>query len=132
MLAHGLQFTESLPRSDQEANARSAAAKATIRSVEEARDQASDREADIQTEAAARVIDRFQRRLDHERASGDEAARMKRAADSERTLMLVALRAERDEYYRLRLSREIDDRLHRRLVREVDLMEASLTAPPQH
>jgi CPA1 family monovalent cation:H+ antiporter len=56
---------------------------------------------------------------------------MKRAADIERSLMIVALRAERDEYYRLRLSREIDDDLHRRLVREVDLMEASLTPPPQ-
>jgi hypothetical protein len=56
---------------------------------------------------------------------------MKRAADIERSLMVVALRAERDEYYRLRLSREIDDDLHRRLVREVDLMEASLTPPPQ-
>jgi CPA1 family monovalent cation:H+ antiporter len=132
VLAHGLQFTESLPRSDQEANARHAAAKAAIRSVEEARDRASDRDADIEAEAASRVIGRYQKRLDHEHASGDEAARMSRASDIERRLMLAALRAERDEYYRLRLSREIDDDLHRRLVREVDLMEASLTAPPQH
>ena len=55
---------------------------------------------------------------------------MKRIADIERRLMLVALRAERDEYYRLRLSREIDDDLHLRLVRQVDLREASLTPSP--
>lgn len=131
MLAHGLQFTENLPRSDQAANARNAAAKAAIRSVEEARDHASDSDVDIETEAAARVIDRYQRRLGHEPGSGDEAARMERAANIERSLMLVALRAERDEYYRLRLSREIDDDLHLRLVREVDLMEAGLTRAPQ-
>jgi monovalent cation/hydrogen antiporter len=46
--------------------------------------------------------------------------------------MIVALRAERDEFYRLRLSREIGDELHRRLVREVDLMEAGLTTSPSH
>jgi monovalent cation/hydrogen antiporter len=131
VLAHGLEFTQNLPPSDQEANARSAAAEAAIRGVEEARDRVPERDAHIEAEAAARVIDRYHRRLDHERARGDEAARMKRAADIERSLMIVALRAERDEYYRLRLSREIDDDLHRRLVREVDLMEASLTPPPQ-
>lgn len=42
--------------------------------------------------------------------------------------MIAAVRAERDELYRLRLSREIDDDLHRRLVREVDLREASLAS----
>lgn len=131
VLAHRFQFAQDLPASDHEADARKAAAEAAIRSIEKARDQAPDRDADIEAEAAARVIDSYRRRLDHEDASGDEAARLKRAADIEQSLMLVALRAERDEYYRLRLSREIDDDLHRRLVREVDLMEASLTAPPQ-
>src|SRR5437588_10117348 len=125
--AHGLQLTQNLAPSDQEANARSAAAEAAIRGVEEARDQAPDRDADIEAEAAARVIDRYRRRLDHQQAARDDAARMKRIADIERRLMLVALRAERDEYYRLRLSREIDDDLHLRLVRQVDLREASLT-----
>jgi len=80
VLAHGQQFNENLPPSDQEANARSAAAEAAIRSVEEARGRAPDGDADIEAEAAARVIDRYRRQLDHERARGDEAARMKRAA----------------------------------------------------
>jgi CPA1 family monovalent cation:H+ antiporter len=52
---------------------------------------------------------------------------MKRVADAERRLRILALQAERDEYYRLRLAREINDSLHSRLVRELDLMEASLS-----
>jgi monovalent cation/hydrogen antiporter len=43
----------------------------------------------------------------------------------------VALHAEREEYHRLRLQREIEDGLHRRLVREVDLLEASLSGAGQ-
>jgi CPA1 family monovalent cation:H+ antiporter len=39
---------------------------------------------------------------------------------------LEALRAERDELYRLRLAGELDDAIHLRLLREIDLAEAAL------
>jgi monovalent cation/hydrogen antiporter len=131
-LASGLQLTDNPLPSDQEVNARSAAAEAAIRRVEEVRDQASDADAETETEAAACVIDTYRRRLDYGTAGGDEAVRMKQVADAERHFMIVALGAERDEFYRLRLSRESGDELHRRLVREVDLMEAGLTTSPSH
>ena len=46
-------------------------------------------------------------------------------------LRAVAARAERDEYYRLRLSREIDDPVHQKLVRELDVLEA-IPSPAQN
>ena len=44
-------------------------------------------------------------------------------AKVEQRLRLAGLRAERDTFYRLRRERKIEDRLLRRLVREVDLLE---------
>ena len=43
-------------------------------------------------------------------------------------MRLEALRAQRDELYRLQRARAIDDETHRRLVREIDLMEAGLSS----
>ena len=44
---------------------------------------------------------------------------------------MQALRAERDELFRLRRAGSIDDDVHRQLVREIDLVETSLTLPEQ-
>jgi len=60
-------------------------------------------------------------------AVGDDALEAKEAADAERRLAIEALRAKRDELYRLRMSHQIDDSLHQRLVREIDLMDAALS-----
>jgi CPA1 family monovalent cation:H+ antiporter len=62
----------------------------------------------------------------------DDARRIKAVADAERPLRIAALRAERDELYRLRLARRIYDPLHRKLVREVDLMETALSRSEPH
>jgi len=48
----------------------------------------------------------------------------------ERRLRLAALRAERAELYRLRAADQVNDATLRRLVREVDLVEAALTESP--
>jgi hypothetical protein len=86
----------------------------------------------VRTEAATRILDIYRRRLDYGKASAESATSMQTQADTERGLRLAALRAERDELYRLRRAREIDDDVHRRLVREIDLMEASLARASAH
>ena len=52
--------------------------------------------------------------------------RMQELARAERALRLEALNAERDELFRRRISGELDDAIHLRLLREIDLLEATL------
>ena len=76
--------------------------------------------------------DVYQRHLDYGDLSGENAEDMQRVAEAERRLRLGALEAERDELYKLRRAFAIDDVVHQKLVREIDLMEASLLAKPGH
>jgi hypothetical protein len=55
------------------------------------------------------------------------AALVRRIDEIERELRLAGLRAERAEIYRIGRSRRLPDDLIRRLVREVDLLEARFT-----
>lgn len=129
LLTRGL--TESLPepgRKDTEANARVAASEAAIRRIEKVVTEplADQREVDVRAEAAVYLLDVYRRHLDYGDLSGENAEDMQRLAEAERRLRLVALDAERDELYRLRRAFAIDDVVHQKLVREIDLMEASL------
>jgi CPA1 family monovalent cation:H+ antiporter len=129
LLTRGL--TESLPepeRKDTEANARVAASEAAIRRIEKAVTEplADQRDVDVRAEAAVHLLDVYRRHLDYGDLSGENVDDMQRLAEAERRLRLVALNAERDELYRLRRAFAIDDVVHQKLVREIDLMEASL------
>jgi CPA1 family monovalent cation:H+ antiporter len=129
LLTRGL--TESLPepeRKDTEANARVAASEAAIRRIEKAVTEplADQRDIDVRAEAAVHLLDVYRRHLDYGDLSGENVDDMQRLAEAERRLRLVALNAERDELYRLRRAFAIDDVVHQKLVREIDLMEASL------
>jgi CPA1 family monovalent cation:H+ antiporter len=53
---------------------------------------------------------------------------MRLIGEIERQLRLAGLRAERDELYRLVRTRQLSEELVRRLVREIDLLEARLTS----
>ena len=57
-----------------------------------------------------------------------EAERIRLTNEIERQLRLAGLRAERDELYRLGRTRRLCDDLVRKLVREVDLIEAQLNS----
>jgi Na+/H+ antiporter len=80
----------------------------------------------VRAEAVRRVLDRYRRRLDYGVASVESVAEMQKQADAERSLRLEGLIAERDELYRMRLKGDIDDVVHQTLVREIDLIEASI------
>src|SRR5690606_37000127 len=137
-LANGLSAAEpaleiSGSRHD-EAHARTAATEAAIRRSEKA---LADTPADashqaLRSEAALRVPDVHQRRLAYGDPTGEQPTDIRRLAAAERSLRLKALAAERDELYRLCRTHAIEDDLMRKLVREVDLIESSLTPRPTH
>lgn len=117
-----------------EAHARVAATEAAIRRIEQA---LADTPADattqaLRSEAGLRVLDVYQRRLDYGDPSGEKLTDIRRLAAAERSLRLKALAAERDELFRLCRTHAIEDDLMRRLVREVDLIESSLTPRTAH
>jgi CPA1 family monovalent cation:H+ antiporter len=115
----------------REREARNAAAEAAIQRIEGVLEQATKEDTDAEAEAATRIIERYRKRLQKDDGDGDDAERLARLASEERRLRLLALDAERDELYRLRLARKIDDRTHRRLVREIDLTETGLSTEMQ-
>jgi CPA1 family monovalent cation:H+ antiporter len=104
--------------------ARRAAAEAAILAVEGAlHDMArGHKDADFYAEAAARVMERYRRRVEGH-ATGENATRVRHIDRIERRLRLVGLRAERDTLYALARAQQISDASCRKLVREVDLVE---------
>ncbi|MFT4179998.1 MAG: Na+/H+ antiporter [Thermomonas sp.] len=129
-LSAGDPAMESSGGKHDEAHARVAAAEAAIRRIEQALADApaTDANQTLRAEAGLRVLDIYQRRLDYGDASGEKLADIRRLAAAERSLRLKALAAERDELYRLCRAHAIEDDLMRKLVREVDLIESSLTS----
>lgn len=127
LLTKGLVFAPPARRSSEERNARSAAAEAAVARLEKVcAGIGTDGKEQVVTEAANRLIEAYRRRMAYGESSNDEAARMQELAKAERSLRLEALNAERDELFRRRISGELDDAIHLRLLREIDLLEATL------
>ena len=129
LLTRGL--TDVLPepeRKDTEANARVAASEAALRRIDVLLAEPLDDPRLVAARAEAGMVlrDVYQRHLDYGDHSGETAEDMQLVAEAERRLRLGALDAERDELYKLRRAFAIDDVIHQKLVREIDLMEASL------
>ncbi len=135
LLARGL--AADLPQAAHgtgEAHARTAASEAAVRRIEAllaepAQDPGQEA---VRAEAGMHVLDVYRRRLDYGDPSGENAADVQLLLDVELSLRLEALRAERDELYRLRLSGSIDDTVYEQLLREIDLLETGLTRAPLH
>ncbi len=123
-ILRGLELPKESAEAMEEELARRAAAVAAIVAVEKAQldmpHHASD--ADLYTDAAARVIDVYRHRIETGGASAP--GMLRKAAEVERAFRLAALAAERKEVFRLALSGEISDEISRKLVREIDLVEA--------
>ncbi len=133
-LAQGLRVPEEPAHEIEEDAARALAAQAAINVVETAMHEArltgaANIERTTQyAEAGARLIRFYRYRLDGAAAAqGTDKATVRRAEAAERDLRLKALKAERDEIFRLGRAREIEDDMMRKLVREVDLMESRYT-----
>jgi Na+/H+ antiporter len=135
LLARGLggDLPTSAP-AKHDSNVRITAAEAAIRRIEAlVAEPLADADADaVRAEAAMRVLDVYRTRLAYGAASAESVADVRRQAEAERSLRLAALHAERDELYRLRRARDIDDVVLQQLVRELDLTEASLARAAAH
>lgn len=116
-----------------EATARIAAAEAALRRIDQALAEPVENPAAgiARAEAALHLFEAYRRRIDYGDAHEDANA-ARAVADAERDLKLYALAAEREELYRMRNDRGIDDDVHGRLLREIDLVEASLTTADAH
>jgi CPA1 family monovalent cation:H+ antiporter len=116
---------ETAARRDEDV-ARVAAAQAAVGAIERVLHDATrgDRDADLYAAAAARLMEVYNARIDGRSKTGIEAEEVRRSETVMRDLRLAALRAERDEIYRLGRTRRLSDDLVRRLVRELDLGEA--------
>ena len=106
--------------------AREAAAKAAVERLQALHREIPDSSADgdLARDAVRYLLEVYHRRLAG--GDGEGEKRIWILARVEREYHLAALAAERDQLFRLRFERLIDDELHRKLVLEVDLVEASL------
>ncbi|QBE65557.1 Na+/H+ antiporter [Pseudoduganella lutea] len=126
-LLAGMEFPEEPAEQLEEDLARREAASAAIAAVERAQMEQlqGGLDADMYPEAAARVIALYQHRLDSTAAIDDEdVARFRKLAAAERVLRLAALQAERRTIFNLARHEHISDEISRKLVREIDLVEA--------
>lgn len=131
LLTKGLVFAPPAKRSSQEANARSAAAEAAIERLEQRCEALSNKNPDkearqVRVEVANGLIESYRRRIASGDGGNDDALQLQQFATTERELRLAALGAERDELFRRRMAGELDDAIHLRLLREIDLIEATL------
>jgi CPA1 family monovalent cation:H+ antiporter len=128
-LARGLNpALQSSAADEEEEAARTAAVKAAIRRIEQAEQDVPEQEteASAHAEAARRILSLYRLRLDGTQRAGDERKHARQVTSLTHRLRIDALNAERDQLYRLRRADKIDDQMLRRLVSEIDLMEASL------
>lgn len=106
--------------------ARIMAAEAAIAAVEAAQHNMAEgrTDADLYVAVAARIMETYRARIEARQATAGDDERGRQLEAIERELRLAALRAERVQLFRLVRQRKLGSEPARRLVRELDLMEA--------
>lgn len=125
ILLKGLEFPPETEDKALEDTTRIAAAHAAIKAIEDAQHQMADGkpDPDVYADAAVRLMDIYRERIEGRSKTGEAAELVRRSDEIEKKLRVVALRAERDEIFRLNRARKVDHDVARKLVREIDLME---------
>jgi CPA1 family monovalent cation:H+ antiporter len=128
-LPYLLQNLELPPEDDhhqEEDIARIAAAEAAIRMIEKLQHAMSEgrTDADLYGEVGTRLMELYRQRIEGRSKMGDEADLLRKMEEVDKRFRLAALRAERDELFRLGRRRKISEEIARKLVREIDLAEA--------
>lgn len=110
--------------------ARIAAAEAAIAAVERTQHDMADgrSDADLYVAVAARIMESYRARIETRRGSTADGDRGRQMEMIERDLRLAAVRAERMQLFRLVRQRKLGSEPARKLIRELDLMEARYTA----
>lgn len=127
-LLKGLQLPAEATHQKAEDRARVAAAQAAIKAIEQAQHELGEgrADADLYTEVGARVMDIYRQRMDGHSRTGPDGDRFRTAEKIEQDLRLAGLRAERVEFYRRGRANLLPDEVVRKLVRELDLVEARM------
>lgn len=126
LLLRGLSLPAGSSPQVEEDEIRILAAEAAIRAIEHAQHALGKGrgDADVYVAAGARIMDVYRERIDARSASSKDSSAARRAIGVEREMRLAALKAERDEVFRLTRERQVGSHLAQRLVREIDLQEA--------
>jgi hypothetical protein len=123
-LLRGLEVPTEGEAEQHEDKARNAAIAAAVEAVErEGRERSRGPDADLHANTASHVAKLYRHRL-RVVQEGDAGHDPQQTRDTERAYRLIALRAERDTILRLGRRREIPDETARKLLREIDLVEA--------
>ena len=130
LLLNGLGVPPEPSHQAEEDRARIAAAEAAIAEIERVQhDLAEGRpDADIYVAAAARVMDHYRTRIDVGSRADEEVALARQVEAIESRMVIAALKAERITIFKLLRGRKIGSETARKLVRELDLMEARYEA----
>jgi CPA1 family monovalent cation:H+ antiporter len=125
-LLRGLEVPEEPVNQAEEDRARREATAAAIAAIEKAIPErcSDDETTDICTSAADQVMGLYQHRLAKIIPAGADRSRVREADQAERAFRLAALKAERDTILRLARRGTISDATARKLLREIDLVEA--------
>jgi Na+/H+ antiporter len=127
LLMNGIDLPIEDEHAHEEDIGRAASALAAIRAIEaeQHRLAVGRDDADLYADAAARVMELYRSRMAHSGAqTGEEKELLRRIDDIEKNLRLAGLRAEREEIFRLARHGKIGDDVMRKLVRELDLVDA--------
>ena len=106
--------------------ARISAAEAAIMAIEKAQhDLASGRaDADAFTDVATQIMELYRKRIDGRMHLGEEREQAARSEEIGKLLHITALKAERQEIYRLVRARRLESTTASKMVRDIDLLEA--------
>lgn len=129
-LLKGVELPKESFHQRQEDRARASAAGAAIKAIESAKLSLAEHHGDPELHAsvAARIMELYrQRAIGFSVDKTEDAETYRRSQEIERRLWLVGLRAERDEIYRTARTRRLSDEIARKLVGEIDLIEARLS-----
>ncbi len=125
-LLRGLQFPAEPSEQEAEDRARVSAAEAGLAAVARAQHDLAQgpADADLYALAGARILELYRHRIDARSKTGAERDVAQKSDAIERALLLAGYRAERHEIFRLTRARKLTDETARKLVREIDLLEA--------
>ena len=125
-LLKGLELPPEPSHEEQEDRARMAAAQAAVSAIKRAQHELGEGRPDVELydEAGSRILELYLQRIEGYSQTGAQGDRARQLSAIERQLRLAGLRAERDEVYRLVRAHKMDEETARKLIREVDLLEA--------
>lgn len=129
-LLRGLRLPPEPSHDAEEDAARAAARDDAVKAIEALQHHLVEEQEDasIAVEAGARAMDRYEGLEAPMTEPRKDLTRVKQIAMTEKRLRLAGIEAERQSLYRLRRSHALDDVVLRRLIREIDLVEARLAS----